>query len=409
MKKLTIILLLLPFLSNAQEKGMHFEHGVTWAAIQAKAKAEKKYIFMDCYTTWCGPCRYMTSTIFPQEKAGAFMNEKFINVKVQLDTTATDSEEVKSWYKDGHDIMVNYKIQAFPTYLFFDPNGNVVHRSVGAGPAEMFLAKAANALNPETQYYTLLKQYESGTKDSASLRKMALAAQDAYDMENAKKIADAYLATQSDLFTKTNLEFVRNFTQTSSDKGFDLLLNNGSRVNEILGKGAAEEILLPIIMQEEIFRKSPGEPGENPDWADITAGITKKYPSLAAEAIAKAKVMWYQSVRDWNNYQTAIVAYMNKYGTNVSPNELNNYAWTVFENCNDMACVEKALEWSKRSFKENNEPMFIDTFANLLYKLGKKDEAVTWEEKALQLAPANDKKTYEETLDKMKKGEKTWN
>jgi tetratricopeptide (TPR) repeat protein len=100
---------------------------------------------------------------------------------------------------------------------------------------------------------------------------------------------------------------------------------------------------------------------------------------------------------------------MNKYGAKASPNDLNNYAWTLFQNCNDMACVAKALEWSKNSFKDNNEPAFIDTYANLLYKLGKKDEAITWEQKAMDLAPENDKQIFQETIDKMKKGEKTWN
>ena len=74
-----------------------------------------------------------------------------------------------------------------------------------------------------------------------------------------------------------------------------------------------------------------------------------------------------------------------------------------------MACVAKALEWSKRSLKENNEPAFIDTYANLLYKLGKKDEAIIWEQKAFDLAPESDRRDIQETLDKMKAGEKTWN
>ena len=409
MKQLIILLLLAPLFSLAQEKGMHFEHGSTWAAIQAKAKAENKYIFMDCFTTWCGPCRYMSANVFPQENVGAYMNEKFINVKVQLDTTAADNEEVKSWYKDGHDIMKQYKVQAFPTYLYFDPNGNLVHRSVGAGPAEMFLSKSANALNSETQYYTLLKQYESGKKDSSSLRKMALAAQDAYDMENAAKIANEYLATQSNLFTKENLQFIQGFTEKSSDKGFAILLNNQDKADAVLGKVRSAFILQQIIMNEEVFSKFSTVPGSNPDWQSIKSNLEKKYPAFADESVAKAKVLWYQNTRDWNNFQTAVVAYMNKYAGKQSPNELNNYAWTIFENCNDMACVEKALEWSKNSFKESNEPMYIDTYANLLYKLGKKDEAITWEQKALDLAPEGEKKSYEETLDKMKKGEKTWN
>ena len=54
--------------------------------------------------------------------------------------------------------------------------------------------------------------------------------------------------------------------------------------------------------------------------------------------------------------------------------------------------------------------MFIDTYANLLYKTGKKDLAVEWEQKALNILKQNneDYAGYQETLDKMKKGEKTW-
>ena len=409
MKKLTLLLLIFPFFTHAQEKGIQFQHGTSWADIQAKAKAENKFIFMDCFTTWCGPCRYMSTTIFPMDNVGAFMNDHFINVKVQLDTTDEDNDAVKSWYQDGHNIAAQYKVRAYPTYLFFDPNGNLVHRAVGSSTADEFLAKAGNAINPETQYYTLLNKYNNGEKDSGFLRKMALAARDAYDMENGGRIASEYLNTQTDLYTKTNLEFIQYFTQSSKDKGFNILLKDPAKADAILGDGVAENIVHEIIMQEEILAKFPKAKDQKPDWTTISASITKKYPAQAPEALSKGKVVWYQHIQDWNNYQTAIVAYMNKYGSKTSPYQLNSYAWTVFQNCNDMACVAKALEWSKRSLKENNEPAFIDTYANLLYKLGKKDEAIIWEQKAFDLAPESDRKDIQETLDKMKAGEKTWN
>ena len=79
----------------AQDKGIRFEHNLTWSDIAAKAKAEKKYIFVDCYTTWCGPCKYMTKNIFPLQEVGDFFNQAFINVKYQMDSTAKDDEEVK--------------------------------------------------------------------------------------------------------------------------------------------------------------------------------------------------------------------------------------------------------------------------------------------------------------------------
>src|SRR5215831_8869495 len=212
MKKLLLLLLLIPTLIYAQEKGVQFEHNLSWTDIKTKAKAANKFIFMDCFTTWCGPCRYMSSTIFPTEEAGNFMNDKFICVKVQLDTTDNDDAHVKSWYQDGHDIAETYNVRAYPTYLVFDANGNAVHRFVGATQtAAEFVEKAKNSLNPETQYYVLLKQYKEGKKDSAFLHKMANAATDAYDMKNASVIVPEYLNTQTDLYTKDNLMFLANF------------------------------------------------------------------------------------------------------------------------------------------------------------------------------------------------------
>jgi len=73
-----------------------------------------------------------------------------------------------------------------------------------------------------------------------------------------------------------------------------------------------------------------------------------------------------------------------------------------------MTCVQEALEWSKRSFKDKENPMFIDTYANLLYKMGRKEEAIQWQEKAIALVSEAEKKDYEATRDKMKRGEKTW-
>src|SRR6202012_4085767 len=116
------LLLLLPVLVQAQEnKGVHFEDGLSWTAIQAKAKAENKYIFMDCYTTWCGPCKYMKTKVFPQETAGNYFNDKFISVGVQLDTSKADNDTTKGWYADAHAIMQQYEIRAFPTFLVFAP------------------------------------------------------------------------------------------------------------------------------------------------------------------------------------------------------------------------------------------------------------------------------------------------
>jgi hypothetical protein len=50
----------------------------------------------------------------------------------------------------------------------------------------------------------------------------------------------------------------------------------------------------------------------------------------------------------------------------------------------------------------------MDTYANLLYKSGKKDEAIAQESKAIELGDTIGKRIFQATLKKMKSGVKTW-
>lgn len=121
----SICLLILFFVNPCfaqQSRGIVFEKETNWEAIKQKAKKENKYIFLDTYTTWCMPCQFMAKNIFPQELVGDFFNKHFINVAIQMDTTKHDDVFVRNWYRDAKRISDMYKIGAYPTYLFFNPN-----------------------------------------------------------------------------------------------------------------------------------------------------------------------------------------------------------------------------------------------------------------------------------------------
>ncbi len=384
-----------------------FEHGPTWKEVQAKAKAENKYIFMDAFATWCGPCKYMAKNIFPQEAVGEFFNSKYINVKVQLDTTDSDNEEVKKWYADAHAIMQDHKVEAFPTYLFFSPEGKLVHRSVGASEAPAFVAKGKDALDPGKQFYTLYEQFKAGKNDPDFLKKMSLAAMEAYDMEVLKQASGAFINSSQNLLTKENIDFIARATTGINDPGFKLMLNNQAKFDELAGKGFTNQRLVSLISEDEVYPIVWGKKFDK-NWDELAKTLTAKYPAQAEEVILTSKISYYQSTKDWNNFQANIVNFMDKYGANLDNNRLNEFAWTVFENCADIRCVKEALAWSKRSIAKVDQPEYIDTYANLLYKLGKKTEAINWEKKALALAQDDNKTPYQETLDKMLKGEKTW-
>ena len=87
MKKiiLTIVSSLMTIVAIAQ--GMAFEpETTTLEQASAKAKAENKLIFLDCFTQWCGPCKMMAKNIFPTEKVGEYMNAHFVNLKIDMET-----------------------------------------------------------------------------------------------------------------------------------------------------------------------------------------------------------------------------------------------------------------------------------------------------------------------------------
>ncbi len=412
---------LLPIATTAQEtntpappddsgKGMYFEHNLSWSGILARAKAENKYIFMDCYTTWCGPCKYMSANIFPQEETGNYFNDKFINVKVQLDTIAKDDDHVKAWYADAHDIMTEFNIRAFPTYLVFSPDGQAVHRLVGSRlNAKGFITDMQEAFDTSKQYYTQLAEFKQGRRDSAFLHRLALQATSLYVISDATPIANAWFATQPSLFTPECMKLMGELTTSTTDPGFDIFLHHATEADKVLGAGRAERLVTDLLIKDYVLPKTKSAGAAGPNWKAIEPDIAKKFPEQAPEVVAQAKVLYYQHNQDWPHFETAIVAYMQKYGAAASPDDLNSYAWTVFQNCSDMTCVAEALEWSKRSFKDVPVPAYMDTYANILYKMGKKDEALTWEHRAIDMATAGEKPDYQSTIDKMKKGEKTWN
>lgn len=96
-----------------------------FAEVLAKAKQEGKLVFIDCYTSWCGPCRAMANNVFPLSEVGDFYNDNFICAKIDMEKG------------EGPALREKYAVQAFPTLLYLDGDGNLVEKAVGykqAGP-----------------------------------------------------------------------------------------------------------------------------------------------------------------------------------------------------------------------------------------------------------------------------------
>ena len=398
--------------AQAQDKGIKFEYNIHWQAVLDKAKAENKYIFIDCFTTWCGPCKYMNNEIFPKAEVGEIYNEKYINIKLQFDTTSNDKEETMFQRQDADFINRKYKIESYPTYLFFNPEGQLVHRDGGGCDEKEFISKGMNALDTLKQYYTQLKKYQRGIRDTFFLKNLTLLALSVDEAESTAKFAKDYILKKSKVLdTDDDLKFIYQTARATKDTGFIIIMNNLDKFESVIEKKRLYTTLRTIIMQSEFAANYLNWSNwDKIKWENYSKYILKKYPPIGEEALFEIKLSAFQNKKNWVNYVNTIEKYK---ATNGLPIEqLNEYAWNIFKNCNDIKILKKALAWSKITFYNQTkiEPGYIDTYANLLYKIGKKKEAIEWEKKAQKIAIAagagND--WGQDVIEKIKKGEKTW-
>lgn len=404
---LLMVLLVATMASSAQ--GVNFDHTLSWEQVKAKAKAENKYIFADVYGSYCAPCLKMLKEVFTREDVGNFFKDKFICLKLQLDRTNKDDEYVKMWYNDVEKITEKCGMPSLPTFFYFSPDGELVHRVPGIQNAKDLIANSSDALDPGKQYYTMLANFEkSSRKEPEMMKRLAIAAQAVMEREHALKYATHYLETQTDLLTKENIMFLSRFTTSRKDKGFEVFLNHGDRVDDVLGKGQAAERVRGIIFTEEFVPLVAKIVTGVPDWKSLQATIAAKYPLHAEAVVAKYKVQYYQGQENWPCFQETVAVFMRKYGNDLHPQELNNFAWAVFKNISDKNSINLAMDWINRSPGKDHNEWLLNTYANLLYKIGRVKEAIAVQEKAISLADASVKQDYRSTLQKMKKGQKTW-
>lgn len=407
---LLYVFLLTGLTAMAQDKGIHFEHELSWKDIRAKARKEGKFIFMDCYTTWCGPCKMMSRDIFPQQAVGDFFNSKFISVKVQMDKTAGDDAAVKRWYDDAAAIAREYNVMAYPTFLYFAPDGRLVHLVVGGDSAAAFIASSAQALDPATQYYTRM---ETMAKNAGSqpdtLKRLAEEARKMYDGRYTALFLQRYLHAVPDIFAPDVVDFLDRFTLSSHDTGFTIFRKNPAKINQVKGARYAENRVQQIIFVEEVY--SAPQEGANAGFTPIQAKLKKKYPELTGIVIDKFRLQWYQRNKAYDQFEKAVKVYLKQYNQQLDPRDLSSFARTVGQYATDTAMLRTALSWSERAVKEDPHAETMSVQALLLYKLGDVPAAVRLQETVVNELSAGIANKYkreyqQKVLDKMKGGEK---
>lgn len=161
----------------AQDSGIKFIEDRPWQELLTMAGENNKLIFLDCYTTWCGPCKAMAKEVFPQPQVGDFMNAHFINTKFDMEK--------------GEGIELNKKyrkyIPGYPTYLLINAQGEVVHQVAGYNAAEKFITKIKDGLQERT-WIMYSRKYEAGQRDWEFVRTYLELLESAFQSDVIKEV-----------------------------------------------------------------------------------------------------------------------------------------------------------------------------------------------------------------------------
>ena len=140
MKQLKLLFVgLLLVAANGLFAQITFTEG-TFEEALAKAKAEKKNLFIDFYANWCGPCKVMAAQVFTIPPVGDYFNEHFINCKLDCDAAA------------NKEVVKRYKVESLPTLMFLDSKGEVLRTLVGAVTPDVLMLSLIHISEPTRPY-----------------------------------------------------------------------------------------------------------------------------------------------------------------------------------------------------------------------------------------------------------------
>jgi hypothetical protein len=267
------------------------------------------------------------------------------------------------------------------------------------------LAKDIDINDTDQRYKEYLADFESGRRDSTFMRRLILMAGRQKDQNNLTRLSDSYLRILKNPLNKQNLIFLKFITNSSKDNAFMLFMKNAKKINDILGRQQAEGKIISIITREQIKPFTTNQ-YKTPDWDAIQESVKGKYGDIGERIVLSNRIIYYWDNADWQNMGTYYKEYYKKY-LSVSDLNINNVTWAIFQHVSDQSTLRFAAKVAKVNFiKYDTTPEAADTYANILYKIGKTKEAIIWQEKAAKMS--NYGKSYVEALDKMRAGIPTW-
>ena len=365
-----------------QNKNIMFSHNGSFKEKLAAAKNDKKLIFIDCYTSWCVPCKVLAKDVFTVDSIADFFNANFINLGYDMEKG--EGLELKKKYESD--------INAYPTLLFVNGDGEIVHKIVGAPSAENLLALVRPALDPATSMKGLASKFEKGDRSLSTVSAYFKILGNASDPEKEKEVATAYFDAlpSAGLIKPETWTLLAKYLHNLDSKTYRYILNNRPVFEKAVGKAETETYLLDNLAREvgglsnAYYMKKPVNP-DRIDWLTKTIGLIKN--EKATLLLMRIELVNSRNANDWATFNTVMTKVISSTSLIKDPeiaiafmlNFTRRFATTA-----PSEHLEDAIAWADLLLQKDVSPVYKTNLLNfkksIYIKMGKTELAAAADE-----------------------------
>ncbi len=361
MQKISFFFLIFAFQLGFSQQNIKFEDS-DFKTILAKAKTEKKLIFLDAYAAWCGPCKLMERNVFTDANVADYYNKNFINAHFDMEKG------------EGRELAAKYGIRSYPTLLFLNGEGEVVGKELGYLNTADFLALGTKNNKPDLVNSNLKDEFLKGKLDQPALLNF-ISLYSGKDPILAKQASEKYFANKKDkAFSGEEINALLNFTQSVDDSNYKVFQQNKSAIVELLTEKNYTQFDNYLRLMNIVTSATNDKTKTIDDEKVLKEGEGLLPKDDLVKSLNIYKLNYYISHENYPAYEkTALEYYKN-------PDDFNNSellaAASVFaESVSTKTSLQSAARWAEKVVMSSENYDSTSILAKLYDKLGKKDEA----------------------------------
>ena len=359
------------------------------------AKLENKFVFVDTYASWCGPCKVMDK-VFDEEEVSRYFNANFVSVKIDMEG------------RYGEEVLHDYQVVWLPTLLVLNTEGEVVSKIDKLMTGYELIEAATNAKsgyssvptsslnnNPFSQNgnHHTVKDYDPIEKerviyvhdDRVSSGRPHIMYHEAYlhlQLHDGKHTAlvKKYLSTQEDWSTEKNIKFIFDFLQDVRSAQFDYFVSHRQRFEEVIPKERIDRSL-DVLINQRLYKGYPRPSLEEAKKlliiADPVLGEQKAYQYFLRRLVTEQRDLEYLQIGD---------LYLSDYNP-FDDEVLHQYVAYRLSRREQSASFDQEIDYMTRAISLNDDNAdYRLTMSHIYFQRGDKIKALQFINEAIALS-----------------------